>query len=239
MLQLTRVSKHFGGLAVLREVSFTIERGEIVGLIGPNGAGKSTLFNLICGLARPNTGAISFAGRRIDGLPAHRVCALGLAKTSQLVRIFPGMSVADNALVGALLRTRNIRQARSIAMAALERLGLGHAAHLSASELGLVDRMRLELARALCTEPALLLVDELLAGLGPAEVNMTLELLRRLHSQGLTLAIIEHNLGALMRLCGRVLALDASRLIAEGSPEAVSRDPRVVESYLGGAAGNA
>jgi branched-chain amino acid transport system ATP-binding protein len=233
MIAVDKIAKRFGGLAVLGNVSFSVAAGEIVGLIGPNGAGKSTLFNILCGIIRADGGEIAFEGRRIERLQPHRICRLGLTKTSQIVRVFAGMSVLENALVGALLHARTVSQARVEGRAALQRVGLAGSEELLASDLALVDRMRLELARALCTRPRMLLIDELMAGLNASEVGTMLDLLRALRDEGITLIVIEHNMGALMRLCDRVLALDAGSIIAEGTPEAVSRDPRVVESYLG------
>lgn len=233
ILAVEGLKKNFGGLAVLRDVTFCVEEHEIVGLIGPNGAGKSTLFNLIAGLLRPSGGTVTFRERRIDGLRAHRICALGLAKTSQLVKVFGSMTILENALVGALLRSRTVAQAKRVARSALERVGLLADAERTAGDLSLVDRMRLELARALCTGPDVLLIDELMPGLNPPEIEQTLTLLRQLCVDGMTLIVIEHNMGALMRLSDRILALDAGTLVAQGSPEHVSRDPRVITSYLG------
>ncbi|TAM58062.1 ABC transporter ATP-binding protein [bacterium] len=233
MITVRGIAKHFGGLTVLRDVNFSVAAGEIVGLIGPNGAGKSTLFNILCGIIRANSGEITFEGRRIEHLQPHRICESGLTKTSQIVRVFAGMSVVENALVGALLHARSVAQARAEGLAALKRVGLSGSEERQASDLALVDRMRLELARALCTRPRLLLVDELMAGLNAAEVSAMLELLQSLRDEGITLIVIEHNMAALMRLCDRVLALDTGSIIAQGTPEGVSRDPRVIESYLG------
>ncbi len=233
ILAVDALKKNFGGLSVLRDVTFSVEEHEIVGLIGPNGAGKSTLFNLIAGLLRPSGGTVSFREQRIDGLQAHKICALGLAKTSQLVKVFGSMTILENALVGALLRSKTVAEARRAAQSALERVGLLADAVRTAGDLSLVDRMRLELARALCTGPDVLLIDELMPGLNPPEIEQTLTLLRQLRADGMTLIVIEHNMGALMRLSDRILALDAGTLVAQGSPEQVSRDPRVITSYLG------
>jgi branched-chain amino acid transport system ATP-binding protein len=233
ILDVRSVAKRFGGLSVLRDVSFSVERGEIVGLIGPNGAGKSTLFNVICGLVGLERGTILFGGGEITGFPSYRICRLGLTKTSQTVRIFGGMTVLENVTAGALLHERSVAAAQHRARQAICRVGPHGDEQRSCDELTVVDRMRLELARAIATQPEVLLIDELMAGLNAAEVDDMLEILRGLRAGGMTLVVVEHNMGALMRLCDRIVALDLGAIIADDAPDVVARDPRVVESYLG------
>ncbi|GAC1534705.1 MAG: ABC transporter ATP-binding protein [Candidatus Velthaea sp.] len=233
ILDVRAVGKSFAGLSVLREVTFSVAEGEIVGLIGPNGAGKSTLFNAICGIVRVDRGEIVYDAHDIVRSTPYNICALGLTKTSQTVRVFGGMTVVENVTAGALLRDRSVAPARRSALAAISRVGLHGDPERSCDALTVVDRMRLELARTIATRPRVLLIDELMAGLNPSEVLEMLAILRGLRDDGMTLVVIEHNMNALMRLCDRIIALDLGAIIANGAPEAVARDPRVVESYLG------
>jgi branched-chain amino acid transport system ATP-binding protein len=233
ILEARGVAKRFGGLSVLRDVSFGVDEGEIVGLIGPNGAGKSTLFNAICGIVRIDAGSITYAGHELTGLAPHRICRLGLTKTSQTVRVFGGMTALENVTAGALLRHAGVRDAREAARAAIARVGLHGDPDRPCDDLTVVERMRLELARTIATQPRVLLIDELMAGLNTSEVDAMLAIVRGLRDEGTTLVVIEHNMGALMRLCDRIVALDLGAIVADGAPEAVARDPRVVQSYLG------
>ena len=248
ILELDGVTQVFGGLVAVNAVSFQIAPGQIYGLIGPNGAGKTTLINLISGLLPPTGGAITFAGRRIERLPAHQVTALGLARTYQNIRLFGGMSCLENVLVGMHTRTRagywerllflphvarEERQATQQARALLERVGLGPQAAAPARSLPYGDQRRLELARALATRPALLLLDEPAAGMSAAERTALETLLRTLAAEGLTILLIEHDMPLVMRVCDRLAVLNFGTLIAEGAPAAISRDPAVVEAYLG------
>ncbi|GAC1575227.1 MAG: ABC transporter ATP-binding protein [Candidatus Elarobacter sp.] len=233
ILDVRGVAKRFAGLTVLRDVSFAVAEREIVGLIGPNGAGKSTLFNAICGLVRIDAGSVVYDGHDLTGLAPHRICGLGLTKTSQTVRVFGGMTALENVTAGALLRHPNVRDAREAARAAIARVGLLGDPDRPCDALTVVERMRLELARTIATGPRVLLIDELMAGLNASEVDAMLAVVRGLRDEGMTLVVIEHNMGALMRLCDRIVALDLGEIVANGPPDAVARDPRVVQSYLG------
>jgi branched-chain amino acid transport system ATP-binding protein len=232
ILTISRVSKRFGGLRALDDISLEVRRGEIVGLIGPNGAGKTTLFSVLVGLHRIDDGAIHFAGAATRGLRAHRVAALGLTKTFQNVALFSEMSVVENVLVGGLLR-HGLAAARAAAQRCLERVGLGAIAEKRAGELSFPERARVEVARALATQPKLLLLDEVMAALNAAEKRDMIGLIRALRNDGLTLIVIEHHMNTIMSLCDRVAALSFGRLIADGAPADIARNAAVVEAYLG------
>ena len=232
LLAVSHVSKRFGGLRALDDVSLEVTRGEIVGLIGPNGAGKTTLFSALVGLHRVDSGAIRFDGSELAGLKPHRVAALGLTKTFQNVALFAEMSVLDNVLVGGLLRD-GLTSAREAAHACLERVGLGAIAGKRAADLSFPERARVEVARALATQPKLLLLDEVMAALNAAEKRDMIGLIRALRDDGLTLIVIEHHMNTIMSLCDRIVALSFGRLIAEGAPAEIARHPAVVEAYLG------
>ncbi|HUC48024.1 MAG TPA: ABC transporter ATP-binding protein [Xanthobacteraceae bacterium] len=234
LLSVQSVSKRFRGLLAVDQVSVDVPEGAIFAVIGPNGAGKTTLFNLIAGAMAPSDGAIAFAGTRIDGMTADAVCRRGLARTFQLVRPFPALSVEDNVVVGALLHRRDVGAARDHAQSLLRRLDLFDKRGQPASTLTLPDRKRLEVARALATGPRLLLLDEVMAGLRPTETDRMVATLQTLNREtGLTIVLIEHVMRAVMALASRVLVLDHGTAIAEGAPDAVVRDPAVVQSYLG------
>jgi branched-chain amino acid transport system ATP-binding protein len=234
LLEVTNVGKNFSGLRAVADVSFQVPEGAIFAVIGPNGAGKTTLFNIIAGVFPPNQGTIAFAGERIDGLPPEAVCARGIGRTFQLVRPFPSLSVEENVTVGALHRRRDVAAARAHARDVLARLDLFEKRGQPASALTLPDRKRLEVARALATDPKLLLLDEVMAGLRPTETDRMVAILTRLNREtGLTILLIEHVMRAVMSLASRVLVLHHGAAIAEGAPEQVVRDPAVIESYLG------
>jgi branched-chain amino acid transport system ATP-binding protein len=233
MLEVAGVSKNFSGLRAVANVSFAVPEGAIFAVIGPNGAGKTTMFNLIAGVFAPNSGTIAFKGQRIDGLPPDEVCRRGIGRTFQIVRPFPALTVEDNVMVGALLRHGDPRQAMQRAHDVLRRLDLYDKRLQLGGSLTLPDRKRLEVARALATEPKLLLLDEVMAGLRPTETDRIVEILKQLNAGGLTILLIEHVMRAVMSLATRVLVLHHGAAIAEGSPAEVVRDPAVVQSYLG------
>jgi branched-chain amino acid transport system ATP-binding protein len=233
LLSVDAVSKRFRGLQAVDAVTFSIVPGELFAIIGPNGAGKTTLFNMIAGEVAPDQGSISFAGARIDGLAPDRICRRGIGRTFQLVRPFPALSVEDNVIIGALLRRPAVEEARQHAHATLRRLDLFDKRAQRASALTLPDRKRLEVARSLATEPRLLLLDEVMAGLRPTETDRMIAILRDLNGTGLTILLIEHVMRAVMALATRVLVLHHGATIAQGPPPAVVRDPAVIHSYLG------
>ena len=234
LLEVERLSKGFGGVLAVSDVSFTLAAGELLGIMGPNGSGKTTLFNLIAGALRPDRGRIRLRGGDIAGLPPHRVCARGIGRTFQLVRAFRGLSALDNVRVGYLYgRRRGRGPAGPEAERLLALVGLGGRAAAPASSLTLMDRKRLELARALATGPELLLLDEFMAGLNPAETAEAMALIRRLLDEGLTVLMVEHIVWALMDLSRRLIVLSAGEKIAEGPPALVAGDPRVIDVYLG------
>jgi branched-chain amino acid transport system ATP-binding protein len=234
LLSLKNVSKRFRGLVAVDAVSFEVTEGEIFAVIGPNGAGKTTLFNAVAGALNCDSGEIIFSGEPITGLPPDAICRRGIARTFQIVRPFPALSVEDNVIVGALQKERDVVAARERARAVLRRLDLFDKRSRIASTLTLPDRKRLEVARALATEPKLLLLDEVMAGLRPTETDRMVAILREINREsGLTILLIEHVMRAVMALASRVLVLDHGIAIASGSPEQVVRDPAVVRSYLG------
>jgi branched-chain amino acid transport system ATP-binding protein len=233
LLEVSAVSKRFGGLMAVRDLSLQMTRGEVLGLIGPNGAGKTTAFNLISGFLPPDAGQIRFDGRPLAGLKPHAICQRGLARTFQIVRPFPHLSVLDNVRVGALARRPRMRQAGAKAREVIERVGLGAKANQAASSLTLAERKRLELARALATEPALLLLDEVMAGLNPGEMSAMVGLVRGINESGVTILLIEHNMRAVMTLSHRVAVLNFGEKIVEGTPATIANHPRVIEAYLG------
>lgn len=233
LLDVRGLTKTFGGLTAVDDVSFHVDEGEILGLIGPNGAGKTTTFNLLVGLMRPTSGEIVLDGRPVHGLMPHRVAALGMTKTFQTIALFDDLSIEDNVMVGALLRHDSVGEAREAAERVLARVGIGTGSGVAAGELNTVDRARLEVARALATEPRILLLDEAMAGLTPAETDEALRLIRGMREDGITLIVVEHNMRAVMALCDRIVAFDHGAKIAEGTPREIGADAAVIESYLG------
>jgi branched-chain amino acid transport system ATP-binding protein len=229
----SRVSKRFGGVVANRAVTFEVAPGELVGIIGPNGAGKSTLFEVITGFYPPDDGEVRLDGARLTGLSPDAVCRRGVARTFQKLRPFPGLSVLDNVMVGALTRTKDVRHARERARELLRQVGLAEKADAHARTLSTGQRKRLELARALATEPRVLLLDEVTGGVDQRTIPELVRLVRELHAGGLTLLVIEHNMRVITSVAQRILALHLGEVIADGPPEAVARDRRVVEAYLG------
>ncbi len=234
LLSVQGVSKRFHGLLAVDRVGFEVTEGDIFAVIGPNGAGKTTLFNMIAGMFPPDAGTITFAGERIEHLPADGICRRGIGRTFQIVRPFAGLSVEDNVIVGALLRRRQVDAAREHAHEVLRRLDLYDKRAQRASSLTLPDRKRLEMARALATDPKLLLLDETMAGLRPTETDRIVAVLRELNREtGLTILLIEHVMRAVMALAGRILVLHHGAAIAEDAPEQIVRNRAVIDSYLG------
>jgi branched-chain amino acid transport system ATP-binding protein len=234
LLSVDNVSKRFRGLVAVDRLSFAVPAGKIYAVIGPNGAGKTTLFNMIAGVFAPNTGTITFAGERVEGLSPDKICRRGIGRTFQIVRPFPALTVEDNVIVGALLHRRHVGDARAHALDVLRRLDLYDKRAQRASGLTLPDRKRLEVARALATDPKLLLLDEVMAGLRPTETDRMVAILKDLNRDtGLTILLIEHVMRAVMALASSILVLHHGAAIAEGAPEQVVRDPAVIHSYLG------
>ena len=237
LLDVKGVTKRFRGLVAVDDVSFGVPQGAIVALIGPNGAGKTTLFNMIAGEFPLSAGEVSFEGERIDGLTSDEVCRRGIGRTFQIVRPFLGLTVEENVIVGALLRKPHLNVAREWAHVVLNRLDLFDKRHQRASTLTLPDRKRLEVARAIASEPKLLLLDEVMAGLRPTETDRMVDVFRRLNqNHGVTILLIEHVMRAVMALAEQIVVLHHGKAIASGEPKDVVRDPAVVESYLGSGA---
>lgn len=234
LLTIDHLTKRFGGLIAVDDVSFEIEQGEVLGLIGPNGAGKTTLFNSIAGTYMPEEGQITFNGIHITGLAAHDVCQLGLVRTFQIVKPFAALNVVDNVKVGAYLRNNNTHIAESKAREIVDFVGLGDSAHQPAKNLTTAGRKRLELARALATEPKLMLLDEVMAGLTPTESQQIVEVIKQIKTEyHLTLLVIEHVMQAIMSLSDRIAVLHHGQLIAIDTPQAIATDETVIEAYLG------
>lgn len=237
LLALDGISKRFGGVAALSEVTFSVAAGDILGIIGPNGAGKTTLLNCISGVYRLDGGHIEFEGRRISGQAPHRIARLGIGRTFQVVKPFASMTVRENAAVGALFGSAEARMAPRAAFEwadeVLMLVGLEAKSRQTVGSLTIPDRKRLEVARALATKPRLLLLDEVMAGLNPVEVDEALEMVRKVHASGVTIVLIEHVMRVVVGVCKRAIVLHMGQFLAEGPPEQVLKDRRVIEAYLG------
>jgi branched-chain amino acid transport system ATP-binding protein len=232
-LVIKNLGKRFGGLRAVQGLSFSVKEGETVALIGPNGAGKTTSFNLITGFYRPDEGSVSAFGREIVGLKPHDICAHGLARTFQVAKPFGGMTVLANVMTGAFLRDKKPDVARARARDAIEFVGLSAKEHAPARDLTTIDQRRLEMARALATEPRLLLLDEVMAGLNPSEIDQAVALVGKLSKRGLTIVIVEHVMRAIMAVARHIVVLDHGQKIAEGTPKEIVTNPEVIRAYLG------
>jgi len=237
LLEVNGVTKRFGGLVALKDVSLYVEKGEILGLIGPNGAGKTTLFNVIAGTYKPEQGSIKFEGKDVTGWPPHKICKLGIARTFQTPKPFPNMTVYENVLAAYLFGSsqKKVTDVEQDITSILKRLGLEGKRNVPASGLTIYEQRMLEIARSLAIKPRLLLLDEVLAGLNPTETNQAINIIRELRSKdGITIVMIEHNMRAIMGLSDRVIVLHHGEKLAEGKPQEVANDPEVIKVYLGG-----
>jgi len=233
ILEVNALTMLFGNLSALKEVSLSVKSGEILGLIGPNGAGKTTFFNCITGYLSSSLGSIHFQGKEITRLPPHRICHLGICRTFQIVQIFQEMTVVENVMMGSFCHHANTRKSMELAQEILELTGLAEKCDQIAGNLTLVDQKRIELSRALATEPKLLLLDEVMAGLNPTETEEAVGLIRKVHRRGITLIVVEHVMEVIMSLCERIAVFDSGELIADGPPEEIVHNDRVIKAYLG------
>lgn len=233
LLEIENVTKKFGGLTAVDQVSLSIMEGDILGLIGPNGAGKTTLFNCIVGFYRFNEGSIKFRGQNISRFSSDAICKLGIARTFQIVKSFKGMTVLENTIVASLLRASSVKEARREALETLNLVGLHEKKDIDASNLTIEAKKRLKIARALATKPALLVLDEVMAGLSPIETREAVELVRKIHQLGITVFLVEHVMEVVMPLSHRIVVLDSGRKITEGIPTEIANDPNVIRVYLG------
>jgi branched-chain amino acid transport system ATP-binding protein len=227
------LSKRFGGLRAVQDVSFSVQENETVALIGPNGAGKTTSFHLITGFHRPDSGSVTAFGKEVAGMKPHDICALGMVRTFQVAKPFGAMTVLDNVMTGAFLRDRHVAAAREKALEAIDFVGLAAREKTAAKDLTTIDQRRLEMARALATQPRILLLDEVMAGLNPAEIDQAVALVKKLSSRGLTIVIVEHVMRAIMAVARHIVVLDHGQKIAEGAPKEIVENPEVIRAYLG------
>jgi len=232
-LEIRTVSKHFGGLAALTDVSYSVNKGEILGLIGPNGAGKTTLFNVVNGFYPPTKGEVLFKGERISHLQPYEICKLGIGRTFQVVRPLQRMTVLDNVIASAFLRAKNKKEAEGMALENLRFTGLYEDRNLISKGLPLGKRKKLEITRALAIQPEMLLLDESFGGLNPAEQNELIDMVRKIKANGITIMVIEHHMKVIMSLSDRVVVLNYGQKIAEGTPKEMGSNPLVIEAYLG------
>ena len=233
LMEVKSVTKRFGGLAALSDVSFNIEEGAIIGIIGPNGAGKTTLFNCICGLLDITDGDVVFCGESVKGLPPYKMADKGIARAFQIVKPFGNMTTLQNVMVGAFCKTDHYAEAEKLAMEALKKVGLESRANVMAKHLNLGQRKRLEIAKALATQPRLLLLDEVMAGLTPPEVKDMVEVIRDINRSGVTILLIEHIMDAIMSLSHHIVVISFGKKIAEGTPEEIAHNEQVQEAYFG------
>jgi branched-chain amino acid transport system ATP-binding protein len=234
LMEIRNVSKRFGGLTALTDVSFTLHRGEILGLIGPNGAGKTTMFNVINGFYTPTKGDVFLKGSRVSNYQPHVLCRLGVARTFQVVRPLQRMTVLDNVIASAFIRTKTKAEAEKVSLNMLEFTGLLHDRAVISKGLPLGKRKRLEIARALATKPEIILLDESFAGLNPTEINEQIEIVKRIRTEkGITILFIEHHMRVIMSVSDRIVVLNYGRKIAEGTPDEIAHNPEVIEAYLG------
>jgi branched-chain amino acid transport system ATP-binding protein len=233
LLRVEHISKNFGGLTALHDVSFGVRSGEILGLIGPNGAGKTTLFNVVNGFYKPSEGEVSFKEQNISHLKPHQICKLGIGRTFQVVKPLQRMNVLDNVIASSFLRAGSKDQARTRALEILQFTGLYEDRNIISKGLPLGKRKKLELTRAMATQPQLLLMDESFAGLNPTEINELMKIIREIRSQGTTIMIIEHHMKVIMSISDRIVVLNFGQKIAEGTPQEIGHSPLVIEAYLG------
>ena len=233
LLEVSSVIKKFGGLLAISDVSFNVEEGEILGMIGPNGAGKTTLFNIISGFYPCDEGMVKFKSENITGLRSDQICKKGITRTFQIVRPFANITVLQNVMVGALNRLQNLAEAKEMSIETLDFTGLSQRKDHMAASLSTPERKRLELAKALATQPELILLDEVMAGLNPTESKQIIELIKEINNRGITILVIEHVMKAIMSLSNRIIVLQYGINIANGTPSDISKDPNVIKAYLG------